>query len=1273
VRQGFAENAARLVDPCTSVTVAGAEPGLRHRAWLLEGSVRGSPQEFPPAQPGLSYDCGGDLMERDPRTGQQHNTPRNDTAAVRTPSEGGVSSSDANLPSDSPTFEVYSADSPTMIDALLDSPAGVLRQNLKPRPMSVAYSDQATLQPGMLLAQRYEIVQILGQGGMGAVYKATDHELNRTMALKVIRPDLARDKAIVDRFKQELLLAHQVTHRNVIRIYDLSEADGMKFITMEYVEGENLLTLIHQKKKFSPEEAVEIMQQVCRALEAAHGVGVIHRDLKPQNVMRDKTGRILVMDFGLARTLEGDGMTQSGALVGTMEYMSPEQALGKPLDQRSDIFALGLIFYEMLTGQMPYRADSTLASLIKRTQERVPPLSDHDNTIPRSLSNIVTKCLERDLDLRYATARELLADLESWQGGRAGATLRFEPKIGPWGRTIPWPSITAGVIVLALAVSGYLWRDKLLRPFPGQTGESPAVSLAILPFRNASGDPSFDWLGPSLADMLSTDVGQSAHLRTVSPDRLHQVLQDLHIAPNTSFDPTMLHRIAEFSSADVVVFGQYARFGDQVRIDATLQDLKNNRTISMKADAPNEKDIPGAFDKLADSVRQNLALSKDVLKELKATSYQPTSTSIEALRDYNQGSGLLREGKNLEAEKHFQAATKKDAGFALAFSKLAQTNSNLGYDAEAEQAAQRAVSLSQNLPEAEKYLLVAIQAQIAKNFPAAIRAYENMAKASPENADVQSALAALYEQAGDFAKAGEYNQKILITNSKDISATLAMGRLAIKSDNAQGALDSLNRALTLSVQLDNQEQKAATLHAMAVAYRMLNRPLDSLRDDEDALAIWQSVGQKRGIASSRNEIARTEVLLGKNKEALVNFQEALQIRRDIGDKRGLGDTLIDLGNFYDDRGDHDQALNMYKESLQIERDIGNESLQAACLNNIAGVHFAKGEYEDARTYYLQALQLREKSKVPEDIVESVHNLAETSVKMGDYDQAFSQYMRALELRRSMNDTRGAGIESYTLGMILDYQGRFGAAINSKQTALNTFQDLKDKTYWMAEILGGYAQALVLGGRGDEAKSYLDDALNLSRELKNEGMVAQTLSFQGDAAYYRGNSKAAGALYGQSLQAANRSKEPDKILVAKINLAKVDIQEGHGQQAITQLRPLLQQAENLGLKYTLVDCSVSMAEALIKIRDSARAQQELGRALLQADRLGLKPLSAKAHYLLAGIFRGSGNQVEAQQHYEDALQLINTMHNDPGADKILQRSDFKTIFEEATRWSQATKN
>src|SRR5690349_6029238 len=223
---------------------------------------------------------------------------------------------------------------------------------------------------------------------------------------------------------------------------------------MEYVEGEDLRTLIHDKTKLAPEEAVEIMQQVCRALEAAHSVGIIHRDLKPQNIVRDKSGRILVMDFGLARTLEADGMTQTGALVGTMDYMSPEQALGKELDQRSDLFTLGLIFYELLTGKMPYKADSVVASLLKRTQERAAPVSSHDASIPRPLSDIVSRSLEPDIKLRYQSAAEILNDLNAWQGKGAAATLHFPP-VRPWGQDVPWHWIGVAVVVMVLAVTGF--------------------------------------------------------------------------------------------------------------------------------------------------------------------------------------------------------------------------------------------------------------------------------------------------------------------------------------------------------------------------------------------------------------------------------------------------------------------------------------------------------------------------------------------------------------------------------------------------------------------------------------------------------------------------------------------------------------------------------------------------------------------------------------------------------------------------------------------------
>src|SRR5438105_7347262 len=521
-----------------------------------------------------------------------------------------------------------------------------------------------TLAEGMVLAARYEILKILGEGGMGAVYKAQDRELERTVALKVIRPELAGNPAIIQRFKQELILARQVTHRNVIRIYDLGEADSVKFITMEFVEGQDLRSLLSERGKLPPAEAVEIMQQVCHALEAAHTEGVIHRDLKPQNIMCDKSGRVIVMDFGLARTLEGEGMTQTGALIGTMEYMSPEQALGSQLDQRSDLYTVGLIFYELLTGKAPYKADSALASLLKRTQERATPLTDLDSTLPMSLSNLVSKCLERDANLRYGSAKALLADLDRWQGHVAAASLAF-PALGTWAQgRWRWIGIAAAVVIVALA--GLLLRETLFRQTTSQLQipAKPEVSLAILPLRNASGDTALDWLGPSVADMLTTEVCQSARLRTISPDRLHQVLADLRIARDSAIDPTTLRRLAEFSGADTVVWGQYARFGDQIRIDATLHDLKHDRSVPLKIAGVAEKDIPGAVDRLAESIRQNLAVSPDVVKELKASSFQPSSKSVPALRDYNQGVQLLREGKNLEAVKSFKAATAGDPQFA---------------------------------------------------------------------------------------------------------------------------------------------------------------------------------------------------------------------------------------------------------------------------------------------------------------------------------------------------------------------------------------------------------------------------------------------------------------------------------------------------------------------------------------------------------------------------------------------------------------------------------
>src|SRR5271166_2704652 len=340
------------------------------------------------------------------------------------------------------------------------------RQNASPvptsgRPISNISAFQG-LQPGVLVGGRYEIMGVLGQGGMGAVYKARDRELDRLIALKVIRPELATDPAILQRFKQELILARNITHKNVVRIFDLGEADGIRFISMEYVDGEDLRTLLRHAGKFSPQEAIAVVEQVCRALDSAHSEGVIHRDLKPQNIMRDKHGRIVVMDFGLARSLGDSGMTQTGAIVGTLEYMSPEQAMGSTLDQRSDIFSVGLIFFELLTAKAPYKADTAIASLMKRTREDAQSASDVDASVPKSLSAIVSRCLEREPANRYHSAVELLQQLTTWEANpnisaEALSKMIAHPVVRPsrFSLELPgksWMWIAGAVLVIVLAI-----------------------------------------------------------------------------------------------------------------------------------------------------------------------------------------------------------------------------------------------------------------------------------------------------------------------------------------------------------------------------------------------------------------------------------------------------------------------------------------------------------------------------------------------------------------------------------------------------------------------------------------------------------------------------------------------------------------------------------------------------------------------------------------------------------------------------------------------------
>jgi TolB-like protein len=336
-------------------------------------------------------------------------------------------------------------------------------------------------------------------------------------------------------------------------------------------------------------------------------------------------------------------------------------------------------------------------------------------------------------------------------------------------------------------------RGKLTSKSATKVAAGPEVSLAILPFRNGSGDAGLDWLGTSLADMLSTDVGQSAHLRTISPDRLHQVLSDLQISPGTAIDPSTVGRIAEFSTADTVVWGQYAKFGDHIRIDATLRDLKHQRTIPVKAEAANEKALLPAIAQLAQTIQQNLALSPDVLQDLRAKSSRPSSSSLPALRSYNEGLELERQGNHIEAAKRFAASVQADPNFAMAYSRLGQTYSNLRNDDKAREFSQKAVDLSDKLPAPERYLIQANCAQVSNDFRKAIEFTKIWRKFHQMMWMYIFHLGGLYESTGAYDKARIELSKVLAIDPKHVDALVGRWPRGDQKQESKGLADYLNR------------------------------------------------------------------------------------------------------------------------------------------------------------------------------------------------------------------------------------------------------------------------------------------------------------------------------------------------------------------------------------------------------------------------------------------------------------------------------------------------
>jgi eukaryotic-like serine/threonine-protein kinase len=1125
---------------------------------------------------------------------------------------------------------------------------------------------------GDILGGRYEIQKLLGMGGMGAVYKARDMEVERVVGLKVIRPDLAGDPAILARFKQELVLARQVTHKNIIRIYDLNEADGVKFITMEFIEGEDLRSILLREGKLPPPQAAGIMVQVCSGLLAAHSEGVIHRDLKPSNVMSDQSGRVVIMDFGLARTVQGDGMTRTGMMVGTMEYMSPEQAMGKDLDARSDQFAVGIIFYELLSGIVPYHADSAIASLVKRTQEQAVPLTDVDPTIPPELSAIVGKCLERDPDARFASIQELIDEIEIWQGKkrRVGQSILDRPLpkvVAAKGFPLKW--IAVGVAAVALSAGTYFVIQSRTHPQGSggpepQVVQGPVTSVAILPFYNGSGDPSLDWVGSTISETLISQIGQSPHLHLVSASRVQQALHDLRLPASAQVDASTLNNIKGATDAETVVSGQLVKAGDQFRINAIVHDLKNTRDIPVDVGLANVKDLAGAIDQMAKSVREKLAATPDILKELQANSGHVLTNSVTALQAYEEGLQLARAGDNTKAALKFERATEEDPDFAMAFSRLAETYSNLHLDDKAAQASYRAVQLSQNLPPQDKYRIEANHARVVNDNAKAIAAYENLTKLNPGDSDAQFALAILFEKASNLDEAKKRLAIVLAADPKNIKALRASGRLQIITGNPQAALEPLNKGLSLATLSGNQDERGSILQAIGIAYSDLNQPAEALNNFQQALDIRKKIGDQAGVALSLGMMARVQEGLGQSQAALTSYKAALEIDRKIGDKGGLLTNLINLGSFYHDHGKYDEALKTDNEALQLARDLRDEPSQALCLNNIGSAYNNKGDYQAALTYFQQAYEIRDRLKLPE-AAESLRNWAEMNFNLGQYETAQSLFLKALNASRAAGDKADVALASSTMGVLFAVQGKYDAALSALQDAVNGFQQLNDRTWYSVEALSRYGSVLSAVGRGDEGQKYIDDALKRAAELKDDSQTAEVLNSLGDSYLYRGDYSAARQQYQRSLKIMGKAALTERVLRAQLGLARVDVEQGRAQAAVPVLKKIMQDANSIGLKALSIQASIYYAAALLATNHAADARSELETALSQADKLDLLLERARAEFLMGNAVIKTGKPKDAPLHYREAARILDSiLSTQKSASHLLDRPDLKAIYSES---------
>jgi len=662
------------------------------------------------------------------------------------------------------------ASCPSCHQDLSDSNLTAARSNVGSSPISFALvqptvvggpsgerprSSLAGISEGSDLGDRYHVVQRLGEGGMGEVYLVRDRELDRDVALKVIRVDLASHPTILERFKREIQLSSNVTHKNVLRVYDLGEAGGVKFLTMQYVDGQDLSTVMRRDGRLPLPRVVDIFRQICEGLQAAHDQGVIHRDLKPQNILIDSKGRVLIADFGLAKSVSYGTLTEAGKVIGTPHYMSPEQVKGIALDQRSDIYSLGIILYEMLTGSLPFTGSSAYEVMIQRTTRTPRPASDHNPKIPRYLSQILDRCLQPDPQLRYNTTAEILRDLDSQS---FHSSLQYRVRRGRW------TGIVAAVLLVGLIAGGiFAWRAISASKQRATEAAHKPVSVLISDLSNKTGDAVFDG---TLEPILTLALEGAPFITSFSRGQAHKVAAQIQ-PNNTSLDERVARLVAVREGVNVVVGGTIEK-SDSYKLTLHAVDGVTGNSIGTSEVTANTKEqVLAAVGRAAADLRKSLGDNTPMSAQL-AAAETFTASSLEAVHEYALGQDLFFRGKFDDAASHYEQAVKLDPNLGRAYAGLGASYSNMGRPSDAEAEYKLAMAHIDRMTDREKYRTRATYYLVTHNNPKAIEELNQLVKQYPADIAGLNNLALAYFYQRDMAKAVDASERPISLYPKNV-------------------------------------------------------------------------------------------------------------------------------------------------------------------------------------------------------------------------------------------------------------------------------------------------------------------------------------------------------------------------------------------------------------------------------------------------------------------------------------------------------------------------